>query len=190
MAGKKSEENPAQGGITSKWLGRWRCGAALAEGTSPWGALSLSSGMMFYDRQNMYRSYTPQNLWSGGIFDSKTQGASSPGGWIGCSGERADIEQRSHICVSQRLLPELSGWEISILVCVPRGLQSPSVYITLLISETSPTKLILTSIWIYSSQKDLSLDFPGDPVVANPLPMQATQVQSLVWEDPHAARNN
>ena len=122
--------------------------------------------------------------------DSKTQGASSPGGWIGCSGERADIEQRSHVCVNQRLLPELSGWEISILVCVPRGLQSPSVYITLLISETSPTKLILTSIWIYSSQKDLSLDFPGDPVVANPLPMQATQVRSLVWEDPHAARSN
>ena len=53
-----------------------------------------------------------RGLWgvkTGGSKLTKTQGASSPGGWIGCSGERADIEQRSHICVSQRLLPELSG---------------------------------------------------------------------------------
>ena len=42
--------------------GKMKMLSCSAEGTSPWGALSLSSGMMFYERQNMYRPDTPQNL--------------------------------------------------------------------------------------------------------------------------------
>ena len=30
----------------------------------------------------------------------------------------------------------------------------------------------------------VKLDFPGGTVVKNPLPMQKTWVQALVWEDP------
>lgn len=121
MAGKKSEENPAQGGITSKWLGRWRCSGALLRAPGLGGHLAWVQGRCFMTGRTCTDPTHPRTCEVEASLDSKTQGASSPGDWIGCSGERADIERRSHICVSQRLLPELREWEISILVLCAQG---------------------------------------------------------------------
>lgn len=50
-----------------------------------------------YDRQNMYRPYIPRTCEVEASLDSKTQGASSPGDWIGCLWREADIERVTYV---------------------------------------------------------------------------------------------